>query len=76
MNTDGDWRYSYTIIDLALDGGGLPNSHPGRFVSGERGSVTQWVGGWVGLRVCLNAMKKRIYFSLTGNGTPAVQPVA
>jgi hypothetical protein len=32
----GEWRYSCTIPELALDGGEWSASHPGRFTPGNR----------------------------------------
>jgi hypothetical protein len=46
--------------------------------TGKRVPSVHWVGGWVGLRVGLDAVKKRknSFHFLAGNLTPAVQPVA
>jgi hypothetical protein len=56
----GKWRYSSTIIDhFARSGGGAerPALHLGRFTPGPH-----WIGGWVGPRAGLDAVKKRKIF--------------
>jgi hypothetical protein len=45
-----------------------------RFTPGETASGTLWMGGWVGLKVGLDDVKKML--APTGNHTTAVQPVA
>jgi hypothetical protein len=42
----------------ALDGGEWRASCPGRLIPGEGGHVTNWIGGWAGSSVGLEAMKK------------------
>jgi hypothetical protein len=61
-----------TFLTLALDGGEWSASRPGHFTAGERAPDTHWIGGWVGPRAGLNAVKKRNFFTSAGNRTPAV----
>jgi hypothetical protein len=49
---------------------------PAPLPPGERTAGTRWVGGWVGPRAYLDAVKKRKSLSPAANRTPAVQPVA
>jgi hypothetical protein len=47
----GEWRYRSThYLILALDGGELSASRPGRFTPRERAPGVHWIGGWVGPR--------------------------
>jgi hypothetical protein len=41
-------------------------SCPGCFTTRERAPGTQWIGGWVGLRACLDDMEKRKFLTLPG----------
>jgi hypothetical protein len=47
------------FLTSALDGVEWSASRPGRNIPGETARVTHWIGGWVGLRVGLDAMEKR-----------------
>jgi hypothetical protein len=42
----------------------------------EWASVTQWIGGWVDPRSCLDAGEKEKYLAPAENLTPAIQPIA
>jgi hypothetical protein len=72
--------YSSThSLTLALDGGELSASHPGRFTPRERDPGTHWIGGWVGPRAVLDAVVKRkipIPRRESNPITPIVQHVA
>jgi hypothetical protein len=76
----GEWRYSSTLsLTSALVGGEWSASRPGHFSCRERGSVTHWIGGWVGPRTVLDAVVKRKIPSPRRESnprTPIVQPVA
>jgi hypothetical protein len=76
----GEWRYSSThSLTSALDGGEWSASRPGRFIPKERAPGTNWIGGWVGTRIVLDAVVKRKIPSphLESNPrTPIVQSVA
>jgi len=54
-----EWRYSSTHSLTALDGGEWSASCPGRFTPRERAPGTHWIGGWVGPRLCLDAVVRR-----------------
>jgi hypothetical protein len=45
-------------LTSAVDGGERPALRPCRFISGERAHGTHWIGGWVGSRVRLEAVKR------------------
>jgi hypothetical protein len=47
------------FFNLALDGGELSASRPGRFTPRERAPGTHWIGGWAGPRAVLEAVVKR-----------------
>jgi hypothetical protein len=51
--------YLHAFLTLALDGDEWSDSRPGRFKPGEITSGARWVGGWVGLRIGLDAVVKR-----------------
>jgi hypothetical protein len=57
-------------LKMTLDGSKWSVSRPGRFTLG-----THWIGGCVGLKVGLDAKKKRKNVVSTRDRTPAVQPV-
>jgi len=42
----------------ALNGGDWSAPRPDRFTTGERSHNTHWMGGWVGLRVGMDAVVK------------------
>jgi hypothetical protein len=66
-----EWRYISThSLTSALEGGQWSASRPGRFTPRERAPDTPWIGGWVCLRVVLDAVVKRKIPSLAGNRTP------
>jgi hypothetical protein len=50
----GKRRYSSTILDLAIR---WAASRPARFTPVERAPDTHWIGGWVGPRAGLYAVK-------------------
>jgi hypothetical protein len=57
----GEWRYSSThSLISALDGGEWSASRPNLFASRERAPGTHWIGGWVGPRADLDAVKRKI----------------
>jgi hypothetical protein len=74
----GEWRYSSTILILALGGGEWTASFPGRFTAGERAAGTHWIGGWVGHMAGLYVMKKRKIPPLLGiePRPPSPKPIA
>jgi hypothetical protein len=75
----GEWKYSSTHnLTSALDGGEWSASRPYRFTPRERGPGTHWIGGWVGPRAVLDAVKGNIPNSRRESNprTPIVQPVA
>jgi hypothetical protein len=52
--------YSSThSLTSALHGGEWSASRPGRFTPRERASGTHWIGGWVGPRAVLDAVKRK-----------------
>jgi hypothetical protein len=56
-----EWRYSSTILSLALDGGewsALPHE--------ERAAGTQSIGGWADPRAGLDDVKKKKLLNLPG----------
>jgi hypothetical protein len=57
---------------LALEGEWSVSRH-GRFTLNGRASSTHWIGGWVGLRVGLDAVEKTAISAV--NGTRAVRTV-
>jgi hypothetical protein len=57
----GEWRYSSTNLSLGTRRSEWSASHPGRFTSGERAPGAHWIGGRVGPRVGLDAVKRKIY---------------
>jgi hypothetical protein len=57
----GEWRYSSThSLTSALDGGEWSASRPGRFTPRETAPGNHWIGGRVGPRAVLDAMKRKI----------------
>jgi hypothetical protein len=65
-------------LTSALDGGEWSASHVGRFTPRERDPGTHWIGGWVGPRAVLDAVKRKIPspYRESNPRTPIVQPVA
>jgi hypothetical protein len=55
----------HVFMTSALVGGEWSASRPGRFITGERASDTQWIGGWVGPRAGLD-VEKRKFLTLPG----------
>jgi len=47
---------THLVKHSALDGDEWLASRPGRFTLEKRSTGTHWTGGWVGLRVGLNAV--------------------
>jgi hypothetical protein len=48
------FKSSHSLLTLALDGGQLSASRPGRALSRKRNPDAHRIGGWVGLRACLD----------------------
>jgi hypothetical protein len=71
-----EWRYSFTIIDLALDGSEWTASRPGRFTPREIALSTHWIGSWVSPRADLNILEKRKILSLPGFKPYTLSPIA
>jgi hypothetical protein len=61
----GEWRYSSKILVLGIRWEWCA-SLPCRFTPGERVRATHWIGGWVGLRIGLNAIEERKILALPG----------
>jgi hypothetical protein len=56
----GLWRYTPPFLTSALGGGEWSASHPDRFNPWKSAATrTHWLGGWVGSRADLDAVKKR-----------------
>jgi hypothetical protein len=75
----GEWRYSSThSLTSTLYGGEWSASRPCRFTPRERVPGTHWIGGWVGPRTVLEAVKRKIPSPRRqlNPRTPFVQPVA
>jgi len=71
----GEWRYSSTYsLTPALDGCVWSASRPGLFTPAERAPSTHWIGGWVGTRAVLDAVRK--FPVPAGYRTPVAQFVA
>jgi len=68
----------YAFSTSALGGGEWSASRPGCFISGVRAPGTHRKGGWVGPRVCQDAVARRNnhIIALAGRWTPVVQPAA
>jgi hypothetical protein len=47
-------------LTSVLDGGEWSSSCPGHFTPRERAPGTHWIGGWVGPRAILDAVKRKI----------------
>jgi hypothetical protein len=62
MKTYGGGGTVPPFLTLALVGGEWSASRPGSFTPG-----THWLGGWVGPRVGLDAVKKKKSLVLAGN---------
>jgi hypothetical protein len=58
----GEWKYSSTpSLTPALDGSEMPAPRPGRFTPRERAPGTHLIGGLVGPRAVLEAVKRKIF---------------
>jgi hypothetical protein len=66
MKTLGEWRYSSTILDSALDGGEWSASRPCRFTLKETALDAHWIGGWVGPRAGVDIIEKGKILSSVG----------
>jgi hypothetical protein len=55
----GEWRYALLYLTSALDGDAWSAPRPGRFTPKEIVPSTHWIGGWVGPRADLVAVKNR-----------------
>jgi hypothetical protein len=56
----------HIFLTSAVVGGELSVSRSCLFITGEKASGTQWIGGWVGPRTGLDDMDKRKYLLLPG----------
>jgi hypothetical protein len=54
------------FLTSVLDGGEWSASWPGRFNSVEIAPDIRWLGGWMSLRVCLEAVENRKILFLLG----------
>jgi hypothetical protein len=65
-------------LNSALDGGEPLASRPDRFTPSETALDTHCIGGWVGPRALLDAVKRKIPSPRreSNSRTPIVQPVA
>jgi hypothetical protein len=61
---EGSGGIAQIFLTSALDGGDWPASRHDCFTSREVVSGTHWIGGWLGLRVDLDAVEKREIFPL------------
>jgi hypothetical protein len=59
MKMYGGVKVDQPLLTSALGGDEESHSYAGRFTPGERAQGTHWIGNWVGLRTCLDAMKMR-----------------
>jgi hypothetical protein len=68
----------HAFLISVLDGGEWSASRPGRFTARERAPGTRWIGGWVGPRAVLDAVKRKILSPRRESNprTPIIQPVA
>jgi hypothetical protein len=66
MVTSGSGGLAPPFLMTALDGGEWSTSCAGCFTGRERAPATNWMGGWVGLRVGLDAMEKKKMLPLAG----------
>jgi hypothetical protein len=57
-NVLGQWTLD-AFLTSALVGGEWLASRPGHFTTGERAPGTQWIGGWVGPRPCVDSVVKK-----------------
>jgi hypothetical protein len=64
------------FLTLALVGGQWSALRPRRFTPGEIAPGTHCIGGRVGLRAGLDAVKKKKFLDSVGNRTPALQFIA
>jgi hypothetical protein len=70
---------SQIFLTSVLDEGEWLASRLGRFTPKERDPETHWIGGWVGLRIVLDAVVKRKIPSFRQElnpRNPIVQPLA
>jgi hypothetical protein len=61
MKTWGSGGIAPRFLTSALDGGEWSASGTSRFTTGEIAPGTHWIGGWVGPKAGLDAVKNRIY---------------
>jgi hypothetical protein len=60
MQTYGGVRiYLHAFLISAVDGGDWLASKTEMFYCRGKNHVTQWIGGWVDVRACMNFVKKR-----------------
>jgi hypothetical protein len=59
-------EWIYRSLTSALAGEEWSALRLGRFTSGERATVTHWIGGWVDPRAGLDDMEKRQFLTLLG----------
>jgi hypothetical protein len=55
----------YVFLTSALVVGEWSASHLGHFTPGEKGSGTNWIGGWVDPRAGLDNVEKRKFLTLS-----------
>jgi len=65
----------HTFITAVLREGEWSASCPGRFTRGERDPDTQWIGGWGGPRVGLDAVAKKKILCPCQESNPVVQTI-
>jgi hypothetical protein len=77
MKRFGEFRYTYTILNIGTNGGEWSDSRAGRFTSGKIAPGSYCIGRWVGPRAGLDAINKRKSLSPAEKQKPSVvQPVA
>jgi len=75
MKMSGGVEVLHVFWTSEPDGSEWSASRRGRFIPGERIHGTNWVGGWVIPRVCLDAVARREDPCLYRQSNPVVEPV-
>jgi hypothetical protein len=57
----GEWRYSFTILDIGTRWGWVVNFTPRPLYLRGKTVGTHWIGGWVGPRADLEAVEKNLF---------------